>query len=117
MPVTVVLAGPCPVTQVKTKATDGYDAVQLGFEESKAKHSTMPLIGHAAKSGNSPLRHYKEINLKKATDKALGEVITVGIFDGIDFVDVIGTSKGKGTAGVMKRHHFGGSACFAWYGT
>ena len=108
IPVTVVLAGPCAVTQVKTTATDGYNAVQLGFQETKPKHSTQPLIGHTAKSGFGPMRFFREINLKTATDKKAGETVTVGIFDGVDFVDVIGTSKGKGTAGVMKRHHFGG---------
>jgi large subunit ribosomal protein L3 len=108
IPVTVVQAGPCPITQVKTKATDGYEAVQLAFDEIKPKASTQPLIGHTAKSGFAPHRHFKEINLKAATDKKAGETVKVDIFTGIDFVDVIGTSKGKGTAGVMKRHHFGG---------
>jgi large subunit ribosomal protein L3 len=108
IPVTVVQAGPCSVTQVKTVAKDGYSAVQLGFGVTKPKHSTMPLMGHTAKAGVGPLRHFKEIKLKNETDKKLGETVTVGVFDGIDFVDVIGTSKGKGTAGVMKRHHFGG---------
>ena len=87
VPVTVVQAGPCSVTQVKTVETDGYHAVQLGFGDCKARHSTQPLIGHAAKAGDT---------------------VTVGLFDGVTYVDVIGTSKGKGFAGVMKRHHFGG---------
>jgi len=108
VPVTVVAAGPCAITQVKTKDTDGYFAVQLGFEETKAKFSTFPLIGHAAKAGFSPRRYFKEIKLKEASDKKAGEEVNVGIFEGVQFVDVIGTSKGKGTAGVMKRHHFGG---------
>ncbi len=108
VPVTVVLAGPCAVTQVKTVDSDGYHAVQLGFGETKPKFSTFPLIGHAAKSGLSPRRHFKEIRLKDATDKKAGEEVNVGIFEGVQYVDVIGTSKGKGTAGVMKRHHFGG---------
>jgi large subunit ribosomal protein L3 len=108
IPVTVVQAGPCPITQVKTKAKEGYDAVQLAFEAIRPKSSSQPLIGHTAKSGFGPHRHFKEINLKEATDKKAGETVTVGIFDGIQFVDVIGTSKGKGFAGVMKRHHFGG---------
>ena len=108
IPVTVVQAGPCPVTQVKTVETDGYNAVQLGFGVAKPKHSTFPLIGHAAKAGVGPQRHFREITEKTAPDKKPGEVIDVSIFDGIQFVDVIGTSKGKGTAGVMKRHHFGG---------
>ncbi len=108
VPVTVVQAGPCAVTQVKTVETDGYNAVQLGFGEVKAKFSTFPLIGHTAKAGLGPIRHFREIRLKDATDKTAGESVDVSIFDGVQFVDVIGTSKGKGTAGVMKRHHFGG---------
>ena len=108
VPVTVVQTGPCVITQVKTKENDGYHAVQLGFEECKPKHSTQPLIGHCAKAGSAPKRHFQEISFKEATDKKLGETVTVGIFDGINFVDVIGVSKGKGFAGVMKRHHFGG---------
>ena len=108
VPVTVVQAGPCAVTQVKTTATDGYNAVQIGFGEVKAKFSTFPLIGHTAKAGLGPIKHFREIRLKEATDKTAGESVDVSIFDGVQFVDVIGTSKGKGTAGVMKRHHFGG---------
>jgi large subunit ribosomal protein L3 len=108
VPVTVVQVEPNAVTQVKTVETDGYNAVQLGFKEIKPKFSTFALIGHAAKAGVSPRRYFKEINLKDATDKKAGDTVTVGIFEGVQFVDVIGTSKGKGTAGVMKRHHFGG---------
>jgi large subunit ribosomal protein L3 len=108
VPVTVVEAGPCAVTQVKTNEIDGYNAVQLGFKDIKAKFSTQPLIGHTAKAGVGPKRHFHEIKLKDATDKKAGDVVNVGIFDGVEYVDVIGTSKGKGTAGVMKRHHFGG---------
>jgi large subunit ribosomal protein L3 len=108
VPVTVVQAGPCSVTEVKTVEKHGYHGVQLGFAEAKPKHSTQPLIGHCAKAGVGPKRHFREIIFKDPTSKTLGETITVGIFDGIDFVDVIGTSKGKGFAGVMKRHHFGG---------
>jgi large subunit ribosomal protein L3 len=108
VPVTVVQAGPCHVTQVKTNDTDGYNAVQLGFEDCKAKFSTFGLIGHAAKAGVGPKRHFKEIKLKDATDKKPGDEVNVGIFEGVAHVDVIGTSKGKGFAGVMKRHHFGG---------
>src|SRR4051812_21687256 len=108
VPVTVVQAGPCAVTQVKTVDTDGYNAVQLGFGEIKAKFSTFQLIGHTAKAGVGPRRHFQEIRLKDATDKKAGDTVTVESFDGVQYVDVIGTSKGKGTAGVMKRHHFGG---------
>jgi large subunit ribosomal protein L3 len=108
VPVTVVQAGPCAVTQVKTAETDGYNAVQLGFGDTKPKFSTMPLIGHAAKAGSAPKRHFREIKLKEPTDRKAGDVVDVSVFDGVQYVDVIGTSKGKGTAGVMKRHHFGG---------
>ena len=106
--VTVLQAGPCWVTGIRSEERDGYNAVQLGFGEIKAKYSTFPLIGHAAKAGVSPRKVFREINLKDATDKKLGDSVTVDIFEGVQFVDVIGTSKGKGTAGVMKRHHFGG---------
>jgi large subunit ribosomal protein L3 len=108
VPVTVVQAGPCHVTQVKNSDSDGYCAVQLGFSEGKAKHVTQPLIGHAAKAGIGPQRHFREIRLKEATTLSLGAKVGVELFDKVQFVDVIGTSKGKGTAGVMKRHHFGG---------
>ena len=108
VPVTVVEAGPCAVTQVKTVETDGYNAVQLGFEDVKAKYTTMPLIGHAAKAGVGPKKAFREIKLKDATDKKAGDTIAADIFNDVKFVDVIGVSKGKGTAGVMKRHHFGG---------
>jgi large subunit ribosomal protein L3 len=108
VPVTVVQAGPCSVTQVKTVDTDGYFAVQLGFKDMKAKLSRFPLIGHAGKAGVSPKRHFHEIRLKEATTLAPGAEVAVDLFNGVQYVDVIGTSKGKGTAGVMKRHHFGG---------
>ena len=108
VPVTVVEAGPCAVTQVKTLESDGYNAVQLGFEDVKAKYTTMPLIGHAAKAGVGPKKAFREIKLKDATDKKPGDTVTAEIFKDVKYVDVIGVSKGKGTAGVMKRHHFGG---------
>ncbi len=109
VPVTVVQAGPCIVSQVKAAdGPDGYFAVQLGFEDAKPKHSTFGLIGHDAKAGSGPKRHHREIRLKEATDRSPGDTVDVSIFDGIQFVDVTGTSKGKGTQGVMKRHNFGG---------
>lgn len=108
VPVTVVLVEPNHITQVKSTETDGYNAVQLGAGDAKAKYVTMPLIGHAAKAGAGPKRYFQEIRLKDATDKKAGDELTVASFDGVKYVDVIGTSKGKGTAGVMKRHHFGG---------
>jgi large subunit ribosomal protein L3 len=108
VPVTVVQAGPCAVTQVKTVDSDGYNAVQLGFKEIKARFSTFPLIGHCGKSGVTPRKHFREIRLKDATDRKAGDTVDVEIFKEVQYVDVIGTSKGKGFAGVMKRHHFGG---------
>ena len=109
VPVTIVEAGPCTVTQVKTTdGVDGYNAVQLGFETIEAKASTMPEIGHAAKAGIAPVRFYREVRLKVATDKKVGDEVKVDSFDGVQYVDVVGVSKGKGFAGVMKRHNFGG---------
>jgi large subunit ribosomal protein L3 len=108
VPVTVVQAGPCAVTQIKTTENDGYNAVQLGFDQVKAKFSTFPLIGHCAKAGVAPFRHFREIRLKEPTTLTAGTMVNVDVFNGVQYVDVIGTSKGKGTAGVMKRHHFGG---------
>jgi large subunit ribosomal protein L3 len=108
VPVTVVQAGPCHVTQVKTVETDGYSAVQLGFGFCKPKHSTYALMGHTGKSGLGPQRHFREIRLKEETTLTAGSQVGVELFNDVQYVDVIGTSKGKGTAGVMKRHHFGG---------
>ncbi|MEX0658426.1 MAG: 50S ribosomal protein L3 [Egibacteraceae bacterium] len=104
LPVTVVRAGPCPVTQVRTVARDGYAAVQLGF--GTRKRANKPLAGHFAKAGVEPTRHLVEFEL--AGDQKPGETVTVGQFDVGELVDVTGTSKGKGFAGVMKRHGFAG---------
>ena len=108
VPVTVVQAGPCAVTQVKTIESDGYHGVQIGFDECAPRFTTQPLMGHCAKAGVTPRRHFQEIRLKQATDVKPGAIVGVESFNGVQFVDVIGTSKGKGFAGVMKRHHFGG---------
>lgn len=108
VPVTVVQCEPNNVTQVKTVETDGYNGVQLGYREIKPKFSNYALIGHAAKAGLTPRKFFKEIKLKAATDLTLGAEVKVDIFNEVKFVDVIGVSKGKGFAGVMKRHHFGG---------
>lgn len=109
-PVTVIKAGPCVVLQVKSKETEGYDAIQLGFGEAKPHRSTKPMIGHTAKAGTSPKRVIREIRLAEATALSRGDVLTVEQFaDGsVEYVDVIGITKGKGFAGVMKRHGFGG---------
>jgi large subunit ribosomal protein L3 len=110
VPVTVVEAGPCPVLQVKTKESDGYEAVQLGFLDARASRSTRPQIGHTRKAQAKPQKFVREIRLHEPTERQVGEKITVGLFEEqeIKFVDVIGTSIGKGFQGVMKRHHFGG---------
>ena len=107
VPCTVIEVGPCEVTQVKTAATDGYDALQLGFEEAKEKHLTKPELGHLAKAGVTPKRHLAEFKGFEGEYK-LGDKITVDMFAESDFVDIIGTSKGKGYQGVVKRHGFGG---------
>ena len=106
IPCTVIEVGPCVVTQVKTVETDGYEALQLGFQEKKEKHTTKPEMGHFKKAGVAPQRHLAEF--KGFEGYALGDTITVDLFTESDFVDVIGTSKGKGYQGVVKRHGFGG---------
>lgn len=115
--VTVIKLGPCTVTQVKSPEKDGYSAVQIGFGDMKARNSTIPQIGHDAKAGCEPKRFHREF--KVAPDKAgsyeLGKELTVKDLDGTMYVDVIGTSKGKGFQGVMKRWHFKGM--FASHGT
>ncbi|MDR1403343.1 MAG: 50S ribosomal protein L3 [Tannerellaceae bacterium] len=107
LPCTVIEVGPCVVTQVKTLEKDGYEAIQLGFEDKKEKHTTKPEIGHFKKAGVTPKRHLAEFkNFENAY--SLGDVITVDYLNGAVFVDVVGTSKGKGFQGVVKRHGFGG---------
>ncbi|MHC4696826.1 MAG: 50S ribosomal protein L3 [Planctomycetota bacterium] len=109
-PVTVIKAGPCVVLQVKTQETDGYDAIQLGFEDAKPHRSTMPMIGHAAKASTGPKQYVRELRLMEPATVAAGDVLTVEQFAGgnVEYVDVSGITKGKGFAGVMKRHGFGG---------
>jgi len=109
-PVTVIKAGPCVVLQVKTQETDGYDAIQLGFEDTKPHRSTMPMIGHAARVMTGPKRYVRELRLSEASSSSPGDVLTVEQFakGEVEFVDVSGTTKGCGFAGVMKRHGFGG---------
>ena len=108
VPVTVIQAGPCVVTQVRTPETDGYSAVQLGYGAVKAKNVTKPEAGHFEKAGVTPRRHLVELRTADASEYTLGQEIAADVFSESDFVDVTGTSKGKGTAGVMKRHGFGG---------
>jgi large subunit ribosomal protein L3 len=107
IPVTVIQAGPCTVTQVKTTDGDGYDAVQLGFDDVKPRRSSMPVIGHDHKAGTAPKRIHREYRCEDG-DVELGDSLDVSRFEGVMFVDVIGTSKGKGFQGTMKRHNFRG---------
>ena len=106
-PCTVIEVGPCVVTQVKTLENDGYEALQLGFEDKKEKHTTNPEMGHFKKAGVTPKRHLAEFKGFEGEYK-LGDAITVEMFAEGDFVDIAGTSKGKGFQGVVKRHGFGG---------
>jgi large subunit ribosomal protein L3 len=108
VPVTVVQAGPCVVTQKKLQDTDGYSAVQIGFESMSASSATKPLLGHCTKSGKGVFRYLKEIKLENAAELNLGDSLTVDQFAAGDFVDVTGTSVGKGFQGVIKRWNFKG---------
>jgi len=108
VPVTVIQAGPCAVLQVKTVETDGYNAVQLGFDDKKPKRTTRPLQGHFAKAGVSPKRLVREFRTEVAIALEPGEQVGASVLEGTNLVDVQGTSKGKGTAGVMKRFNWGG---------
>ena len=109
IPCTVVEAGPCVVTQIRTVEKDGYAAVQLAYDEISEKHASKPLMGHFAKAGTTPKRKLVEFKADFAQDLKLGDVLTVGdIFANTVYVDVVGTSKGKGFQGVVKRHGFAG---------
>ena len=106
VPCTVIEAGPCVVTQVKTVETDGYNAVQLAYGEAKKNRTTKAMAGIFDKAGTTPKKQLAEF--KFDTEYNLGDTITVDLFEGAEFVDVVGTSKGKGFQGVVKRHGFGG---------
>jgi large subunit ribosomal protein L3 len=108
VPVTIVEAGPCKVLMVKTDKTDGYFALQLGFAEAKEKNTSKPLVGHFDKAGTTPKRLVREIRLNAAAEDKVGDEVTVKVLEGMKYVDVTGTSKGKGFQGVMKRHNFHG---------
>jgi large subunit ribosomal protein L3 len=108
VPVTVVKAGPNVVTRIRTPEVDGYSAVQLGFGEIDPRKVNKPEGGHFTKAGVTPRRHLVELRTEDASTYEVGQELTAEVFDGVAKVDVIGTSKGKGTAGVMKRHGFKG---------
>ena len=104
IPVTVVEAGPCVVTQKKTVDTDGYNAVQLGFEDIKEEKLTKPEAGHLKKAGVEAKKHLKEFKLEKAAEMNVGDVVKADVFAAGDWIDVTGISKGHGYQGVIKRH-------------
>ena len=110
LPVTVIQAGPCVVMQVKTTETDGYNAVQLGFDDVKPSRRKNPQVGHAQKANTAPKKVVREMRLPEEAEPEykVGDSITVSVFAENKSVDVVGTSKGKGFAGVMKRHGFAG---------
>jgi len=108
VPVTVVAAGPCVVTAVRTPGSDGYSAVQLGYGEIDPRKVTKPVAGHFSKAGVTPRRYLVELRTSDADQYTLGQEVTAETFGAGDLVDVTGRSKGKGTAGVMKRHGFKG---------
>ncbi|HKS51655.1 MAG TPA: 50S ribosomal protein L3 [Pseudonocardiaceae bacterium] len=108
VPVTVVAAGPCLVTRIRTPEKDGYPAVQLAYGAIDPRKVTKPVAGHYAAAGITPRRHLVELRTADAASYEVGQELTAEVFDAGAVVDVVGTSKGKGTAGVMKRHGFGG---------
>ena len=110
VPVTIIRAGPCHVSQIKTADTDGYEAVQLAFEDIKPRNSVFPLIGHDAKAGLTPKRYHGEARVEadEAADLSIGQELNVDVFKEVKYVDVSGTSKGKGFSGGMKRWGFKG---------
>ncbi|QGU06412.1 50S ribosomal protein L3 [Corynebacterium occultum] len=108
IPVTVVEAGPCVVTQIRTQEIDGYNAIQIAYGEIDPRKANKPAAGHFKKAGVTPRRHVTEIRMDDVSGYEIGQDVTVEIFEGISFVDVTGTSKGKGYAGGMKRHGFAG---------
>ena len=107
IPCTVIEAGPCVVTQVRTKDKDGYSAIQLAFDDKSEKHTNKPMKGHFAKANTTPKRILREFT-RFEEQKKFGEIVTVEVFNEGEFVDVVGTSKGKGFQGVVKRHNFRG---------
>ena len=109
IPCTVIEAGPCVVTQVKTIEKDGYEAIQLAFGEKKESRTTKPMRGHFAKANTTPKKYLAEFSrFEEGSKKSFGEVLDVTVFQEGEFVDVVGTSKGKGFQGVVKRHGFSG---------
>jgi large subunit ribosomal protein L3 len=106
IPVTVIQVGPCTVTQIKTKQTDGYSAIQVGYREVKPKALNKPKLGHLAKSSAPTLRHLREYHISNESEYSLGQQIKADIFSAGQLVDVSGNSIGRGFAGYQKRHNF-----------
>ena len=106
VPVTVIQAGPCAISQVKTKESDGYSAVQIGFGDIKEKNVTKPMKGHFAKAGVKPVRYLREVRVAEGEEHACGELVTVANFVDVKKVDVTGRSKGKGFQGTIRRWNF-----------
>lgn len=108
VPVTVVQAGPCVITQIKTKETDGYNALQIGFGEKRASRINKPMAGHFQKSGSGRYAFLREVPVDKPDEYTLGQSVSLDIFKVGERVDILGTSKGRGFSGVIKRHGFHG---------
>jgi len=106
IPVTVVQAGPCSITQVKTNETDGYNAIQVGYGEVKPKALNKPLLGHLSKSETTPVRHLREYRTDEASNYSLGQTLSVELFSEGQIVDIAGKTIGRGFAGYQKRHNF-----------
>lgn len=115
--VTAIEVGPCVVVQVKSKETDGYDAVQLGYEPQKKQRLTKPALGHFAKAGVEPMRMLREFRLDEGEEAKPGDTVTISIFENVSHVDVSGTSKGRGFQGVMRRYNFSGGRATHGSGT
>ncbi|HRY33651.1 MAG TPA: 50S ribosomal protein L3 [Bacteroidales bacterium] len=109
IPVTIIEAGPCVVTQIRTKDRDGYEAIQLAFDDKREKHTTRALQGHFARAKTTPKKVLAEFTRFEAGhQKEYGDILTVDVFIEGEYIDVVGTSKGKGFQGVVRRHHFRG---------
>jgi len=108
IPVTVLEVGPCAIVQRKTTDTDGYEAVQLGFSDQKASRVAKPMQGHFKRGGAEPKRHLREVRVDADSESKEGEIADVSVFGEVEFVDIIGVSKGRGFQGVVRRHGMGG---------
>ena len=108
VPVTVIEAGPCSVVQRKTQEIDGYEAIQIGFGEQKEQRVSKPLLGHFKKAGVASVRELAEVIVSADDETKAGDILTADVFEEVNFVDVIGKTKGKGFQGVVKRHGFSG---------